>query len=202
VFELLVRVLCDVDVAEPLSAAYLFAQTADNQQSVFETGLALSRQNLVDKILISDSGPMSGYPGFLAWRRELLAAGLPAEKLIGIPTSSFSTLHTLIEAKTLVSYARTCGINRLFVVAAPFQQLRAFITTVSVLLQDFPELRVYNRVGKSLPWHEIVVHSQGTLQCQRRELIQSELDRIERYRQKGDLAPEKEILDYLKWRDR
>jgi hypothetical protein len=202
VFELLVRVLCDVDVAEPVPAAYLFAQTADNQQSVFETGLTLSRKNSVDKLLIPDSEPMSGYPGFLAWQQQLLAAGLPAEKVAGIPTSSFSTLHTLIEAKTLVNHARTCGINRLFIIAPPFHQLRAFITTVSVLLQDFSELRVYNRVGKSLPWNETVVHSQGTLQCQRSELIQSELDRIERYRQKGDLAPEKEILNYLKWRDR
>jgi hypothetical protein len=80
--------------------------------------------------------------------------------------------------------------------------LRAFITTVSVVLREFPELRVYNRVGAALPWDETAVHSQGVLQCTRSELIHSELARIERYRNKGDLVSEREVLAYLQWRDR
>jgi hypothetical protein len=89
-----------------------------------------------------------------------------------------------------------------FVVAAPFHQLRAFITTASVVLREFPELRVYNQVGTALPWGETVYHSQGTLQCTRGELIQSEMARIERYRRKGDLVSAEEISRYLHWRDR
>ena len=200
-FELLIRVLCDIEPAEPVDAAYLFAQTADNQQSVFDTGLALAAAGQADRILIADSGVMSGYPGFQAWRQELLASGLPEKKLAGTPTSAFATLHTLIEATALVQYARMHHVHKLLIVAPPFHQLRAFMTVVTVARRELPELRVYNRVGGSLPWQEVVVHSQGTLQCQRRELIQSELDRIDRYQQKGDLAPKDEILNYLNWRD-
>lgn len=200
-FELLVRVLGDIEPVEPVDAVYLFAQTADNQQSVFDTGLATAAAGLAGRILIPDSDAMAGYPGFRAWRRELLALGLPEKMLAGTPTSAFDTLHTLIEATALVQHARTHQVNKLLIVAPPFHQLRAFMTVVTVLRQELPELRVYNRVGRSLPWHEVVVHSQGTLQCQRRELIQSELDRISRYQQKGDLAPKDEILSYLNWRD-
>lgn len=200
-FELLVRVLCDMEPAEPVDAAYLFAQTVDNQQSVFDTGLALTTTGRAGKILIADSGVGSGYPGFQAWRQELLALGLPEKNLAGTPTSAFASLHTLIEATALVQYARSHRVNKLLIVAPPFHQLRAFMTVVSVLRRELPELRVYNQPGRSLPWQEIVVHSQGTLECQRRELIESELDRIDRYQQKGDLAPEDEILNYLNWRD-
>ena len=73
---------------------------------------------------------------------------------------------------------------------------------MSVLLREFPGLRVYNRVGVALPWDDTVVHSQGVLQCTRSKLIHSELARIERYRNKGDLVPEREVLAYLQWRDR
>ena len=73
---------------------------------------------------------------------------------------------------------------------------------MSVLLREFPGLRVYNRVGVPLPWDDTVVHSRGVLQCTRSELIHSEMARIERYRNKGDLVLEREVLAYLQWRDR
>jgi len=73
---------------------------------------------------------------------------------------------------------------------------------VSVVLRELPELRVYNQVGAALPWDDTVVHSQGVLQCTRSELIHSELARIERYRNKGDLVSEREVWTYLQWRDR
>jgi hypothetical protein len=76
------------------------------------------------------------------------------------------------------------------------------MTTVSVALREFPELRVYNRVGMALPWHETVFHSQGTLACTRSDLIHRELERIERYQAKGDLASTAEVFDYLTQRDR
>ena len=59
---------------------------------------------------------------------------------------------------------------------------------MSVVLREFPGLRMYNRVGAALPWDETAVHSQGALQCTRSEFIRGELARIEWYRNKGDLC--------------
>jgi hypothetical protein len=47
----------------------------------------------------------------------------------------------------------------------------------------------------------MVVHSQGKLHCERRELIQHELDRIKTYQDKGDLAPTQTVLIYLNQRN-
>jgi hypothetical protein len=55
--------------------------------------------------------------------------------------------------------------------------------------------------GSTLPWMDAVVHSQGTLQAPRRQLIQEELTRIDTYQKKGDLARFEDVLDYLNRRD-
>jgi hypothetical protein len=200
--ELLIRVLCDIDPEIEAEGAYLFGQTADNQLSVFETGVNLVRQRQARQVLIPDSAPRCGYPGFRAWHQALSVSGLGEADVVGIPIAPCSSMNTLTEAEALVRYAMANGMARVFVVATPFHQLRAFITIVSVVLREFPELRVYNRVGTALPWDQTVLHSQGVLQCTRSELIQSELARIERYRRKGDLVPEDQVLSYLRWRDR
>jgi len=199
--EIIFRTLCDPFSDIQADAAYLFGQTSKNQEAVFETGIDLIKRDRVDKLLIPDSPPRGGYPGYDAWYQALIAYGLDGSKIIGIPTGSYPNLNTLVEAQTLVRYAQEKEMTNLFVVAPPFHQPRAFMTTVTVALAEFPELRIYNRVGTALPWNENVTHSQGTLRAPRSELIQHELERIERYQHKGDLATADEILTYLNWRD-
>ena len=72
---------------------------------------------------------------------------------------------------------------------------------VSIALEEYPELLLYSSPGPALPWQEKVVHSQGTLTGTRSEIIHSELERIERYQKKGDLAQTEAILAYLDRRD-
>ena len=199
--EIIFRTLCDPFSDTQAEAAYLFGQTSKNQESVFETGVDLIKRDRVDKLLIPDSPPRGGYPGYDVWYQALTAYGLDGSKIIGIPTGSYPNLNTLVEAQALVRYVQKKEVTKLFVVAAPFHQPRAFMTTVTIALGEFPELRIYNRVGTALPWNENVTHSQGTLRAPRSELIQHELERIERYQHKGDLAAADEILTYLNWRD-
>ncbi len=199
-FELLTRVLCEPEPVDSPEHAYLFAQTADNQASVFTAGRALLAAGRVQELLLAGTPSLAGYPGFRAWRQALLDQGLAETSLRPVPIDS-ETLNTLVEAVALVRAAQARSISGLYIVASPFQQLRAFMTTVSVVLRQAPGLRVYNRAGAALPWGETVVHSQGTLRCARSQLIESELERIERYTLKGDLLPENEILEYLQWRD-
>ena len=200
--ELLIRTLCDNRPPEIADGAYLFGQTVDNQQSVFETGADLLHHGLTNKLLISAAGTISGYPGLAAWERDLVALGINATDIIAIEPTTDTILHTLIEAESLVRYLKAKNWKTVVVVSAPFHQLRCFMTVVSVALKEMPNLRIYNQVGTTLPWSETVAHSQGTLQLKRSDLIESELRRIDTYQQKGDLAETQAVFDYLIQRDR
>ncbi len=199
--ELAVRVLCDSHPSTPADGAYLFAQTVDNQESVLAVGRDLIDQGRVQDLLISAAGAISGYPGGDKWLQALKRLRVPSQRLKAIKPHTAEILHTRVEAEALVRYARTRGYKSIIVVSAPFHQLRTFMTTVSVALEEVPELSIYSQVGAMLPWNVTVTHSQGSLALPRSGLIQTELERIERYQQKGDLAPTEAILAYLQQRD-
>ncbi|MCB0208222.1 MAG: YdcF family protein [Anaerolineae bacterium] len=200
--ELLTQILCDYPPAVAVDGAYLFAQTVDNQASVFEAGFDILVRKQAKKLLISAAGPISGYPGYKQWQHELHQLGINSADVAGIPPSTEAILHTRVEAEGLVRYLKATGAKTVSVISAPFHQLRCFMTVVSVALEEMPELKIYSQVGTSLPWHETVVHSQGTLQLKRSNLIKSELDRITTYQQKGDLVSTEAVYDYLTRRDR
>jgi hypothetical protein len=199
--ELLTKVLADVSPGQAVGGAYLFAQTADNWQAVLSTGVALLRQGRTPALWIPHSEPRSGYSGFTTWQQALLARQVSAEQIIGIETAAFPSINTYIEALTAVRYARASGVTSLYIVAAPFHQLRAFITTVSILLAEYPALRVFNVAGQPMPWYETVRHSQGELQGRRESFIHTELERIATYQAKGDLVAPDQVLAYLRRRD-
>lgn len=199
--ELLLRVFCDPLPTGGVDAAYLFGQTVDNERSVLDAGAALVGDRRARTLWIPDSGPRFGYPGIKAWLEQLAARGVARARVAGVPTDHVPHLHTLSEAQTVVRFAREQGIKSVAVVAAPFHQLRAFMTVVSVVLREDSELTVFSRAGSSLPWDEVVCHSMGTLRASRQDLVGTELERIERYRAKGDLVLEVEVLEYLRRRD-
>ena len=200
--ELLIRTLCDIQPPVTTDGVYLFAQTIDNQKSVFETGLDIIERGLAKKLFISAAEPISGYPGYEQWQQELTNLGLNQADIVGIPPSQKDLLHTRIEAEGLVSYLKANEAKTILLVSAPFHQLRGFMTVVSVALSELPELQIYNKVGLTLPWQDTVAHSQGTLQLKRSDLIDTELKRIETYQQKGDLVATDAVFDYLVRRDR
>ena len=127
--------------------------------------------------------------------------GLSEEKIEGVLNKETSMLNTLIESEAIIRFARQKSYHSLFVVAPPFQQLRAFMTAVTVALSEYPELLIYSYPGVAMPWQEEVIHSQGTLKAKRRDLIQEELERIAKYQSKGDLASPEQVLSYLNKRE-
>jgi hypothetical protein len=200
-FELVTRVLCDLAPETAVAGAYLFGQTNHNQVSVLQVAPDLLAQSLASKILLMGTGPLSGYPGFETWRDRLLDHGVAAGQIERVEIDDPTSLNTLIEAQALIRFAKRKGYNSLMVVAAPFHQVRAYMTTVTVALREYPQVPIYSYPGLTLPWHEEVLHSQGTTRGTRRDLIQGELERINRYQAKGDLASFEEVVRYLDRRD-
>jgi uncharacterized SAM-binding protein YcdF (DUF218 family) len=130
----------------------------------------------------------------------MVAYGIADERIEDVPMEPTEILHTLIEARAVVRYAETNRYQRLIVVSAPFHQPRAFITTASVALREYPALKLYSVPGNAQPWDEVVTHSQGTLTGTRAGLIAQEAQRIETYTALGDLASRDKLLEYLRVR--
>jgi hypothetical protein len=200
--ELLTRALCDLQPKIPTNGAYLYCQTKDNQKSTFQAAQFLINNSFTSKILILHTKAKSGYPGFAEWKHQLQQLGLPEEQIEGVIIKETSELNTLIESEALIRFAKQQRYCSLFVVAPPFQQLRAFMTAVTVSIRKHPELLIYSYPGVAMPWQEEVAHSQGTLKAKRRDLIQKELERIEKYQDKGDLALFEQVLNYLNKREK
>ena len=199
--ELITRTLCDILPHKPTNGAYLYCQTRSNQRSVFQTAQLLIKNSHTSKILILNSKAKSGFPGYAEWKNRLQQLGLSVEQIEGVDNKETTMLNTLIESESLIRFAKQHNYRSLFVVAPPFHQLRAFMTAVTVALREYPELLIYSYPGATMPWLEEVIHSQGTLKAKRRDLIQDELERIEKYQNKGDLAVFEAVLSYLNKRE-
>ena len=154
------------------------------------------------KILFIKSAPISGYPGFSSWTNELNKSGIQSNDIVGVELMKTNSLNTLIESEAIIKCAAQKKYRSLYVVSSPFHQLRAFMTLVTVALRYYPEILIFSYTGISLPWLDKVVHSQGTLTGTRKDIIKAEFERIEKYKQKGDLSSEIKIIEYLNKRDR
>lgn len=199
--EITIRTLCDVRAESTLDAVYIYSQTEDNQSSVLSAAHQLLMEKRIRKILITDSGPKSGYPGYSVWEKTLGEMGVPESSLLGVDLRETASLNTLIEANAMIRFAEQHQYTGIYVVASPFHQLRAFMTSVTAAQRYYPEIKIYSYNGHPLPWLDRVAHSQGETSGLRSELIGGEFERIKKYQQKGDLAGDADVLDYLNQRD-
>lgn len=200
--ELIIRTLCDTLPTTQADAVFLFGQTEDNQQSVFDSSIYLLQISLAKKVMFIQSEAMSGYPGFAKWQEELTKLGVTKEQIEPVPIGAdVASLNTRIEAEAAINHAKKLAYKNLLVTASPFQQTRAFMAAVTAVRNFYPYLKVYSYPGRSLSWCEEVTHSQGRVKGTRVELIAGEMERISKYGASGDLATVKEVLDYLDRRD-
>jgi uncharacterized SAM-binding protein YcdF (DUF218 family) len=155
---------------------------------------------LISQLWISDAAPGAGYAGGDAWESSLRAIGFNRSSIGRVPFSA--TRHnTLTEAEALVRFARREQYETVMLTAAPFHQVRAFMTTVKCGLKNYPALKLYSYPGVALDWADQTVHSQGRLIAPRSRLIQFEFEKISKYYRKGDLISYSDTIDYLNKRD-
>lgn len=200
--ELVTRVMIDTfPKGVVANAAYLFGETADNELSSLEAASLVWKSGKVKNIAICGEGAVAGYPGFEDWKEKLIKFGIPAEKIIGIHVASEFPPSTHAEALGLVRFAKKEGWKTIYIIAPPLHQLRAFVTTITEVLKENPDLLVYSFPGVAQNWEKRVVHSQGIQEGRREDLVGEELKKMEGYYQKGDLVSGEEVLRYLDRRD-
>lgn len=195
--ELITRVLCD-DLPKWADGVVLYGQTVDNESSVLLAGADLYKVGKVSKVMVREEKG-TGYPGADRWVERLCKSGVVREAIERVEVGE--PFNTYTEAVAFVGRARTLNWNSVLVCGQPLHQLRCFISTVSMSSRIFPALRVYSAVGKSLPWKETAVHSQGTVVADRVFLLRREIENILKYHLKGDLISCADVLAYLNRRE-
>ena len=113
-----------------------------------------------------------GYPGYHVWKDKLIKLGIKENRILGVDLAT-DDHNTLTEAEAVVRFAKRSNYKSIIISAAPFHQIRAFMTTVRVVLAEYPELKLYSFQGDALPWNEKATHSQGALSGKRKEASSS-----------------------------
>lgn len=199
--ELYAFVTSDPHPPKHVPMVYAFSETDNNKISCIQSAVALWRTGKIVRIGIAQKGEGTGYSGFDKWRNDLLKE-VPPEAIVPIPflLSASENLNTFSEATALVRFAKEQNLQMLDIVAPSFHLARCFMSVVSVLVREYPELVIFNRVGDPLDWFESVVHSQGILRGTRIELLWMEFNKILEYMKKGDLLPFDDIFSYMQKR--
>lgn len=182
---LLARVFSDEVPPHKPDAAYLVGETRDNAASVLVRGAKLWKSGVVPKIAVQANGEGYGYCGWDYSRQILLREGvlfsIIEPMFIGSEYIEAKCVNTLSEMISVVRLAKEKLWKSIYIIAPPFHQLRSFLTVITALDREYPELKVYNWPGLPLSWNENVVHSQGVLTGSRIDLFLQELKRIQAY---------------------
>ena len=202
--EELFRLVVDDSVKERphLDLLYGVSQTRDNEGAVLPK-LAAHRGKVGISGVQSDK---FGYPGCVAWTRELLNYGIEARRLVLVQgglsvQGSTKVFHTLSEAEALVAYAKQEEFEAIGVVAPIYHLTRVMMSMVFAVNRTYPTLCVYPILGEHQDLNAWVTHSQGKLQAPRAQLFVSEAARIYRYRAQGNLPSQAEVVAYMARRD-
>ena len=189
---------------------YPFTETPDNEAAVLLRSEELLRFNKrhggTFPILLTDNqgGSEPGYPGAKSWIDGLRKLGVAEDDIELIPLKR-PDFNTLTEAFNVVEFVMQKGLKDLVIIAPPFHALRCFLSVVTAIRHHNANLRVFMAVGITQPWNEHAVHSQGTTQGKRKDLIIGELRRILKYQSKENrpapLASADDALAYIVWRD-
>lgn len=123
--------------------------------------------------------------------KKLVRLGVPAKKII-LEEKSTQTRTQALEVLTLAKQKKWHSI---IIVASHFHLYRAFLTFLKVASETKMKILIYNSPAKDLSWFE------KTLWGKRADLLHSEFEKIEEYRQKGHVASYQDAIKYFIWRE-
>lgn len=106
-------------------------------------------------------------------------------------------INTKIEADVVVEWARKQNIKNLIICAPVFHMVRAYMTTVSIILSRNLNIRVYAVAGKIDDWKKITITHQGLNKASFNDFIIVEIERIVKYQEKGDILETDRIWEYI-----
>jgi len=110
-------------------------------------------------------------------RDQAIQMGVPAEAIFVEPEA----LHTRENAEHVLCILGKHDMQRVILVTSPFHQLRTYLTFAKVFQPR--SIEIINYYADTGEWHPAT----WFLSAEHRKLVRSEIERIEKYREKGDL---------------
>lgn len=186
----------------PETVGYLVAMLKANGKSVLNRGSQLLNMGIVNALCICGNPYAGHYPGGEAWKSELIERHVPADLIHFSIVPPGTPEHTYSASMAFVHKAKEMGWKHATITAAPFHQVRAFVSVVSATLRHYPELTLYSRPGMDQDMAERCVYNQQGDTTYRMTSIPQEWDRIITYHAnvQGDLVSAGEVVEYMKRR--
>lgn len=181
-----------------VSHLFVFMLPPSSEAEVLDKAYELWRDGKADKVCFVDTGPGSGALGASHWKDLLMKRGMDREAILPISyTFPEGHINTLYEAISFAKFIQVKSLTTVGILCQSFHLLRAAMTLVSVLMEMKLRVTLHPYTSEVGYWHDTLVHSQGVVKGSRLDLIDSELERIRRYQEKGDIRPEDEVLSYF-----
>lgn len=169
---------------------------AHHENNIFNIVDGLKQHSITNIYILQNQTEMSGIDDYKKNSSHYKSFDISTSF---IPFSD-STINTKNESDTVIQYALTNNIKKIFICAPTFHILRAAMTIISsaiIINADIkftvlvPPMENKNWLEKSFTTH------QGESNEKSGELLELELDRIYSYINKGDIKPANEIWKYL-----
>jgi hypothetical protein len=179
----------------------MYGATVDNENSIFLRTQQLYREELAENVAFGTGGRLLAGPNYLPdYQEKLIQLGIPKKAIIPVQITA-QLAHTHTEAEAHISYAKEQEWKKVYLVGSFVHQFRVVVNTVSIVLKNYPKLKVFSQPGFRLPWMEENTLSQTSQKRKRYQDVEDEWKRIETYHAKGDLVSAPQVLNYLNNRD-
>ena len=108
-----------------------------------------------------------------------------------------STINTKVESNVVIQWAIDNKIDELVIVAPPFHIIRALMTIISSSIELHSNIHIRSFIPSTFNLNETYITHQGLTCASINELILMEVERIEKYMEKGDIKAIEQIYNYL-----
>ena len=110
-------------------------------------------------------------------RDQAIQMGVPSQAVL----MEQEALHTRENAEYVLTILKQHQMRRVILVTSPFHQRRTYLTFAKVLQPH--GIEIINYYAETGEWHPLT----WFLSAEHRRLVRSEIERIEKYRKKGDI---------------
>jgi uncharacterized SAM-binding protein YcdF (DUF218 family) len=121
----------------------------------------------------------------------LIREGVPEEHIF-VEDRSQSTRE---QASEVLGLAESHHWNRILLVASHYHQYRAYLTFLKVVLEKRNSVEVINAPARQAEWF---THTEWGV---RFDLLQTEFEKIEEYRERAHIATYREAIEYQRWKE-
>jgi uncharacterized SAM-binding protein YcdF (DUF218 family) len=132
----------------------------------------LQERDIPGAIKLWDTGLGAAY-----MRDQAIQMGVPLHAIL----TESESLHTRENAEYTLTLLKNHDMHRVIVVTSPFHQLRTYLTFAKVFQPH--DIEIVNYYADTGEWHPLT----WFFSAEQRKLVNSENERIQQYRKKGDL---------------